>query len=158
MQVSTKGVQASASSADVGVAAEMVQHDRRVRMGIHERRQFAKLRVADVGVETQAQPTHGGETFAEARIAHQVARRVHRQGVDLPARIPTIPAHACAVPYPPLANMAAMPLTNSTSPTGEKRGSPCARYIDAHCMNTVPSTLWPLSIAHFDCLGVPQLS
>ena len=39
--------------------------------------------------------------------------------------------------------MAAMPFTNSTSPTGRISSGPSARNIDWHSRNTVETMLWP---------------
>ena len=44
----------------------------------------------------------------------------------------------------PEALMAAMPLTNSISPTGRMASGPSALNMEAHSMNTVDTTLWPL--------------
>ena len=51
-------------------------------------------------------------------------------------------AHARG-PNSPLALIAAMPLANSTSPTGCMAGVASFRYIALHSMNTVATMLWP---------------
>ena len=53
----------------------------------------------------------------------------------------TTPAHTRVAPTPPLALIAAMPLTNSVSPTGRIASGPSLRYIEAHSTNTVARTL-----------------
>ena len=54
-----------------------------------------------------------------------------------------MPAAARVSPYWPEALIAAMPLTNSVSPTGRRTLGPSARYMARHSMNTVDTTLWP---------------
>ena len=41
--------------------------------------------------------------------------------------------------------MAAMPFTNSVSPTARMSSGPSARNMAPHSMNTVLTTLWPLA-------------
>ena len=43
-----------------------------------------------------------------------------------------------------VAGIAAMPATNSTSPTGRSSAGPSARYIERHSSNTVATMLWPV--------------
>ena len=57
---------------------------------------------------------------------------------------PTMPAATRVGPYCPLSLMAAMPATNSVSPTGRISTGPSARYIAWHSRNTVATTLWPV--------------
>ena len=52
-----------------------------------------------------------------------------------------MPAAARISPYWPLALTAAMPCTNSVSPTTLNSSGPVARYIDVHSTNTVWRTL-----------------
>lgn len=52
--------------------------------------------------------------------------------------------HSRVGPYWPLALIAAVPLTNSVSPTGFISVGPSARYIEPHSMNTVSVILCPL--------------
>ena len=47
------------------------------------------------------------------------------------------------LPYWPEALSAAVPFTNSTSPTGRISSGPVARNIDWHSRNTVETMLWP---------------
>src|SRR5271156_2929874 len=47
-------------------------------------------------------------------------------------------------PQPPLALIAAMPATNSISPTGRISTGPLARYIERHSSKTVATMLWPV--------------
>ena len=47
------------------------------------------------------------------------------------------------LPYWPDALIAAVPFTNSTSPTGRISSGPPARNIDWHSRNTVETMLWP---------------
>ena len=56
---------------------------------------------------------------------------------------PTMPVAARVSPYSPLALCAAMPPTNSVSPTGRSDSGPSARYIAPHSTNTVWRTLCP---------------
>src|SRR5205823_11279048 len=57
---------------------------------------------------------------------------------------PTIPSATRHGPYPPEALMAAMPLTNSTSPTDAISAGPFFLYIERHSRKTVETMLWPL--------------
>jgi hypothetical protein len=50
---------------------------------------------------------------------------------------PTIARQSRVGPYWPLALIAAVPLTNSVSPTGFISAGPSARYIEPHSMKTV---------------------
>ena len=59
--------------------------------------------------------------------------------------VPTMPAAIRTGPYWPEALIAAIPFTNSISPTGRMASGPSALNIDAHSMNTVDTTLWPLA-------------
>jgi len=43
--------------------------------------------------------------------------------------------------------MAAMPFTNSVSPSERRVSSPVARYIARHSTNTVATMLWPLDVS-----------
>ena len=47
-------------------------------------------------------------------------------------------------PYSPLAEAAARPCTNSTSPTGRSSSGPVVRYMERASTKTVEVTLWPL--------------
>src|SRR2546422_10154725 len=72
-------------------------------------------------------------------------------GIRSPSRrsaVPTIPAATRVSPYRPLALIAAMPCTNSVSPTTLNSSGPSAPYIDVHSMNTVWRTL---------CRPIPQV-
>jgi hypothetical protein len=48
-----------------------------------------------------------------------------------------MPAHSRLLPYCPLAVIADVPLTNSTSPTGFISAGPSARYIEPHSTKTL---------------------
>ena len=63
---------------------------------------------------------------------------------SLRSTVPTMPAATRQDPYAPEALMAAMPLTNSVSPTGRMASGPVALCMAVHCTNTVDTTLWPL--------------
>jgi hypothetical protein len=48
------------------------------------------------------------------------------------------------LPQYPLAQTAAIPFTNSVSPTGRISIGPEFRYIEFACTNTVATILWPV--------------
>jgi len=58
-----------------------------------------------------------------------------------------MPWQSRAGPYWPLALIAAVPLTNSVSPTGFISVGPSARYIEPHSTKTVWVMLWPLPVS-----------
>ena len=62
--------------------------------------------------------------------------------------LPTMPAATRVSPYRPLALIAAMPCTNSVSPTTLNSSGPSARYIDVHSTNTVWRTLCAAHVRH----------
>ena len=61
--------------------------------------------------------------------------------------MPMMPAQARVLPWRPLALIAAMPVTNSVSPSDFSPSGPAARYISPHCTKIVPRMSWPLPVS-----------
>src|SRR5262249_15389847 len=93
-----------------------------------------------------------------ANAAESIAGGTHKRGQPrlgaasprwptLRARSATRPAAPLVLRQYPLAHIAAIPFTNSVTPTGRISTGPASRYIELACTNTVATMLWPVRVS-----------